>query len=102
MEIIKTISEKIDAELQDAECYIELAHHWKTEQPEAAQLFFELAKSEVEHQNKLHEHAARLINKYKAEHGEPPKAMLAVYSYLHDRHTKRAAEVSASINLFQQ
>lgn len=100
MEIIKIISQKISDELEDAEHYAQLANHWKAEHPETAKLFLDLANAEIDHHNKLHDHVARLIQKYRAENGEPPKEMLAVYNYLHDREIEKAADVMSYIKLY--
>ena len=100
MEIIKEITKQIDAELDDAAKYARLANHWKMEQPETAKTFIELANAELDHQSKLHDHVARLIGKYRAERGEPPREMLAVYNYLHDRAMDKAADVMILIKLF--
>ena len=46
MKIIKCIAEKIEEELHDADAYIEMAMRWKDEQPEAANMFYELSETE--------------------------------------------------------
>ena len=61
MTIIKTLSEHIEEELQDADTYIELALKWKTEQPDTAELFYELSTEEIGHMNKLHQNVTELI-----------------------------------------
>ena len=100
MEIIKLTTELIADELCDAEKYAKLANTWKTECPDAAKVFSDLANAEVEHQNRLHTLVVKLIDKARAEKGDPPKEMMAVYNYLHEKNIEKAAAVMAYIRLY--
>ena len=93
MKIIQELSEHIEEEIHDAECYAKMAIHYHETEPEAAELFFTLSKEEMQHMAKLHHEAADLITKYRKEHGEPPESMMAVYNYLHDKSMEHAAQV---------
>lgn len=93
MEIIKIITEQIGEELEDAKQYATMANKWKTEQPEAAKVFADLASEEMQHHKKLHNAVTRLIAKVREAKGEPPKEMMAVYTYLHEKHIEKAADV---------
>lgn len=42
----------------------------------------------------------KLIQEYRAEKGEPPKEMLAVYDYEHKKAIKKAAEIRSYIEEF--
>ena len=86
MKIIKCLAELIDEELHDADKYIELAMRWKDEQPDTADLFYELSTEEIGHMEKLHEEVTELIDEYKKQHGEPPRDMMTLYEYLHEKH----------------
>ena len=63
MKIIKCLSELIEGELIDADKYIELAMRWKQEEPDTADLFYELSTEEMGHVDKLHEEVVELIEK---------------------------------------
>ena len=102
MKIIKTLSEKIKEELKDAEAYIDLAIQWKKDQPEAADLFAELSKEEMGHVEKLHGEVTELITKYRAEKGEPPAGMLAIYEYMHDQQIETAMMIKVKQGMYAE
>ena len=93
MKIIKCLSEKIEDELEDAQGYIDLAMRWKQDEPDTADLFYELSVEEMGHMEKLHEEVAELIEEYRKQHGEPPKEMMTLYEYLHEKHIGTATKI---------
>lgn len=101
MTIIKCLAEKIEEELQDADDYIELAMKWKDEEPDAADLFYSLSTEEIGHMEKLHKKAENLIQAYKAKHGEPPKDMMTLYNYLHEKHVAKATRIKVKQTMFK-
>ena len=100
MEIIKTLAEKIEEELNDADAYIEMALQWKSAKPETAALFCELSEEEMSHVDKLHAEVTRLISEYKQKTGEPPKDMMTLYNYLHEKHMARAMTIKVKQGMF--
>ena len=100
MKIIKCIVEKVEEELHDADAYISLAITWKEEQPEAAKVFYELSLEEMGHVDKLHAEVTRLIGEYRQETGEPPKDMLTLWSYLHEKHVAEAMSIKVKQGMF--
>ena len=101
MKIIKCLAEKIEEELHDADAYIDLAMSWKDEEPETSRVFYELSLEEMGHVDKLHADVAALISKYRQETGEPPKDMLTLYNYLHEKHISEAMKIKIKQNMFQ-
>ena len=101
MKIIKCLSEKIEDELDDAQDYVDLAMRWKQDEPDTADLFYELSVEEMKHMDKLHEEVAELIKEYREKNGEPPKDMLTLYNYLHEKHIKRATEIRVKQGMFK-
>ena len=101
MKIIKVLAERIEDELKDADTYIELAMAWKNEEPKTAQLFHELSLEEIGHVDKLHEDVAELITGYRQANGEPPKEMLALYDYLHEKHVGEAMRVKIKQQMYK-
>lgn len=101
MTIIKCLAEKIEEELQDADDYIELAMKWKDEEPDAADLFYSLSTEEIGHMEKLHKEAENLIQAYKAKHGEPPRDMMTLYNYLHEKHVAKATQIKVKQTMFK-
>lgn len=101
MSIIKCIAEKIEEELEDAKAYIELAMKWKSEYPETAELFNDLSGEEMGHVDILHRAVTGLIDQYRAKHGEPPKDMMTLYNYLHERHTQTATQIKVMQGMYK-
>ena len=101
MKIIKCLSEKIEDELQDAQDYIDLAMKWKTDEPETADLFHELSVEEMSHVDKLHKEVVDLIEDYRKENGEPPKDMMTLYDYLHEKHIATATRIKIKQGMYK-
>ena len=101
MKIIKCLAEKIGDELQDADDYVELAMKWKQEQPDTAELFYELSVEEMGHMDKLHKEVTELIEDYRKEHGEPPKEMMVLYNYLHEKHIGEAIKIRVKQGIYK-
>lgn len=93
MKLIKELSEQMLEEIGDAEKYAKAALCYKDDCPDVAQLYYRLSEEEMDHMRRIHETAARIIHDYRAEHGEPPAAMQAVYDYLHEKQIDESAEV---------
>ena len=101
MKIIKCLSELIDEELHDSDKYIELAMKWKQEEPDTADLFYELSTEEMGHVDKLHEEVTELIEEYRKEHGEPPRDMMVLYEYLHEKHIGTATQIKVKQAMYK-
>ena len=101
MKIIRCLSEQIEDELEDAGKYIDLAMRWKAKEPETANLFYELSTEEMGHMEKLHRAVVEMIAKYRATNGEPPKEMMVLYDYLHEKHIKTATQIKIRQGLFR-
>ena len=101
MKIIKCLSELIEGELIDADKYIELAMRWKQDEPDTADLFYELSLEEMGHMDKLHEEVVELIDEYRKEHGEPPKDMMVLYEYLHEKHIGTATQIKVKQAMYK-
>ena len=101
MKIIKCLSEKIEEELHDAQAYIDLAMRWRQDEPETADLFYALSLEEMGHVDKLHKEVADLIADYKTDHGDPPKEMMTLYDYLHEKHIGMATEIKVKQGMYK-
>ena len=101
MKIIKCLAEKIEEELHDAEAYVELAIRWKDEQPETADLYYELSREELGHMERLHERVTDLIEEHREKHGEPPEGMMVLYNYLHEKHMATVTETKVKQGMYK-
>ena len=101
MTIIKCLSELIEEEICDAEKYIDKAMKWKQDEPDTAELFYQLSLNEMEHMEKLHQEVTELIEEYRKEHGDPPKEMMVLYDYLHQKHIGEATKVKIKQGMFK-
>ena len=101
MRIIKCLSEKIEDELKDASEYVELAMKWRDEYPNVAELFYELSGEEMGHMEKLHGAVQDLIEEHREKHGEPPKEMLVLYEFLHEKHKAKATEIKVKQGMYR-
>ncbi|MBR0113411.1 MAG: hypothetical protein IJM02_06660 [Clostridia bacterium] len=100
MQIIKQLSKMIDEEINDAEKYINCAMKYKADRPVLAKTFYELSLSEMDHMSKLHGAVVQVIEEYRAENGEPPEAMIAIYDYLHEQQIEKSAMVKSKQQIF--
>ena len=101
MTIIKCLSEKIEDELKDASAYIDLAMRWKNEHPDTAELFYKLSIEEMGHMEQLHQAVQDIITEYRQKNGEPPKDMMVLYDYLHEKHIATATEIKVKQGMFR-
>ena len=101
MKIIKCLSELIEEELSDSQKYIDLAMKWKADEPDTADLFYELSLEEMGHVDKLHEEVTELIEEYRKSNGEPPKEMMVLYEYLHEMHVGHAMQIKVKQAMFK-
>ena len=101
MKVIKCLAEKIEEELKDSEAYIDLAMNWKAEQPDTANVFYELSLEEMTHVDKLHAEVTELISEYRQTNGEPPKGMMALYEWLHQKNIAEAMRIKVKQGMFK-
>ena len=93
MQIIKKLCDMMDEEISDAEKYIRCALTHREDYPGLAETFARLSDEELRHVSMLHEQTVKLIEEHRRTKGEPPADMMAVYKYLHEKQTDRAADV---------
>ena len=90
---IKKLVKQMDEELHDAKKYAECALKHKEDHPSLANAYYLLSNEEMKHMEILHAEAVKMIEQYKAKHGEPPAGMLAVWEYKHEERMEEAEEV---------
>ena len=101
MKVIAKIVDFIEDELDGAENYAKCAIKYKIEYPKFATKLNELAKVEMTHVQQLHDEVVRFIEEYRRDKGEPPKEMLAIYNFEHEKQINRSAIIRKMIDDFQ-
>ena len=101
MKLIKILSDKIKDELCDAREYVTMALEYKDENPELSRTLYNISIQEMEHMNLLHNEITVIIQKYRAQNGEPPADMLAVYDYLHKEQIEKSLEVKMLQSMYK-
>ena len=92
----------IGSEIAASRKYILQAVKNRDENRQLADVFYQLSTEEMNHMQMLHKEVVKIIEEYRKEKGEPPKEMLAVYDYLHEKHIEKAAEVKAMQAFYQE
>lgn len=100
MKIISTITEQIAEEIEDAHKYAENALMQKDTDKKLAACYANLSRQELSHARALHDEAKRLIDDYRAEKGEPPAAMMAVYNFQHKKAIEKEADVRRMLDMY--
>lgn len=72
MRIIKKLAEQINEEVDGAIDYAMEALDCKLTDPELSKFYFELAKTEYGHMEKLHDHVLRKIKEAREKNPDPP------------------------------
>ena len=101
MKLIEKLEEQIEEEIHDAKKYAKLAAELKAEHPGTAQVLYNIAAQEMDHQSMLHAEVVKLVEQHRRTKGEPPAAMMAVYEYLHKKHVEKAAEAKRYLDIYK-
>ena len=101
MKVIQVLSDKITDEIKDAKSYMKLAMAYHEDYPELSRTLYSIASQEIDHMNMIHDEVVTIIKKYRAEHGEPPADMMAVYEYLHKRQLEHYAKVKSLMDAYK-
>lgn len=102
MQIIKCLSEDIEATLDAAEHDIKKAIQYKEEFPIASRAFYNKSTVLMDTIKLEHEAVVALIEGYKKENGEPPVGMKAIYDYMHERQINKAAAIKALQDMYSK
>lgn len=102
MQIIKELVEEIKEELEGAGEYAEKAVHYKGVDDPMAAMYYEMAGQEMGHVDRLHARVQEVIKKYRSDHGEPPKAMQAIWDWHHKEMIERAGEIRGMLEMIKK
>lgn len=101
MKIIEWLSERIDEEIKDGECYAKHAVLYKKDYPRLAETLIKISEEELKHMALLHNEVVDIIEEYRRTNGDPPSDMLAIYEYLHKKQIEKTANVKAMQSQFR-
>ena len=102
MKKIAQIVKYIREEVHDAEKYAKMANQIKDEDRQLGDVFISIAKSELEHMEKLHSAVIRIIQAYRSEKGAPPEQMMMVWNWEHEQIVEQVAGVKLLIDMYQK
>lgn len=100
MKIIKQLSDHIEEEISDATAYVNMAIANRDDFPTLSDTLYKISLDEMRHMSMLHEEVAKIIQQYRAEHGDPPEKMMAIYEYLHEKNIEAAGKAKALQNMY--
>lgn len=93
MKSIKQLSDHIKDELCDAEEYVREAILARENDPQTAQLYYDLSVEEMNHMDRLHTRVTAIIKAYRESNGNPPADMQARYDVLHEMYMEKAMHI---------
>ena len=102
MEKIKELNDNIFDELHDAAKYAKLAMKYKDDDSALCRNYLQKSKDELGHADSLHNDVVRVIKEYRAENGEPPAPMMAIYNWEHDKAIDKTAHIKALQNMVEE
>jgi hypothetical protein len=92
MKILKDLISKMEDTLNEIEFYGEKAHHLKAEHKSLADTYIKIAEIHIEVYKMLHDRAIALINEKKQNGADPPKFMLDIWDYEHEKMVREFSE----------
>ena len=102
MKIIKFLSDKIEAELNAAECYAKSAIEYKESFADVAKVCYGISVTHLDMVKILHEQVVAAINAYSKEHDETPQGMELLYEYKHQRQIELESAVRNLHDLYNK
>lgn len=99
---IRQLSIHIREQLNDAEKYMRQAIYYKTDDPKLAQMYFNLAKAEVDHATSEHDQVVRIINEYKGDpNTQTMRIMKEMWNWQHQQMIQNKAQIMAMISMYK-
>lgn len=100
MKEIKDMSRTVEEILESADKNIRLAVLYKEDSPETSKLYYNKANEELNSIKPFHDRVVNIIKAYRAEKGEPPAPMMAIYNYEHEKHLDKHALIKKYQELY--
>lgn len=93
MKSIKDMSCTIEDILESADKNIRLAVKYKEDDPDSSKVYYSKSVEELNSIKPFHDRVVTIIKNYRAEKGEPPAPMMAMYNYEHEKHLDKNASI---------
>lgn len=101
MRIIKHLAEQIADEVDGMLEYAKDALEWRYTDPELSKVYYELAKVEYSHVDKLHAQVARKVEEAKKLSIQPTQEMLDKWDEIHKGMIARTAEAKSYLDMYK-
>lgn len=93
MRHVSMLLEQMDDELDGAREYAQRALHLKDEDRELAGVYVSLARTELDHYQKLYNQMTRIMTNYRSEHGDMSRELQEFYDWQRTKTMNCMAEV---------
>ena len=100
MKVIKDISCAIERYLENAEEDIKMAVRYKMDDPDSSKIYYANSVNMLGMIKPYHDRVVTIIKNYRAEKGEPPAPMMAIYDYEHEKHINKMAAIKQLQELY--
>lgn len=101
MKRISTLLEQMDDELDGAREYAQCALHLKDEDKELADVYVSLARTELDHYQKLYNQMTRVMTNYRSEHGDLSPELQEFYDWQRTKTMDCMAEVKVLVDSYK-
>lgn len=101
MRIIKHLADQIADEVDGMCKYAKDALEYRYTDPELSKVYFELAKVEYGHVDRLHAQVARKIEEAKKSEIQPSEKMLAKWDQIHRDLIAKTAEAKTYLDMYK-
>lgn len=101
MRIIKHLADQISDEVDGMLEYAKDALEWRYADPELSKAYYEMAKQEHGHVERLHQLVARKIKEAETLQIEPSEQMLAAWEKTHKDLIARTAEAKTYLDMYK-
>lgn len=101
MKLIGELCDFVEDELGGVVAYANMAVHYKSENKELADMFFDMANSEATHLRSIHAWIVKLIDKTKRDgEKQPPQGMLDVWTWKHRKLVQKFSEAEVALQSY--
>lgn len=101
MRHISMLLEQMDDELDGAREYAQCALHLKDEDKELADVHASLARTELDHYQKLYNQMTRIMTNYRSEHGDMSHELQEFYDWQRTKTMDCMAEVKVLVDSYK-